>query len=143
MRGSIIGGGVILAVTLGFAAAQAQVPPEIAAKNKASAGKIDFTVGALYAALQPKEPYSGITVTRDAATGADPLQKIDVFEPTAKSPARPVMIFVHGGGFTRGDKKQTDNMLVWAVNHGMVGVLGGARADEKRAAQTTAAGASK
>ncbi len=61
-------------------------------------------------------------MTRDVATGPDPLQKIDVLEPTAKGPARPVMIFVHGGGFTRGDKAQTDNMLVWAVNNGMVGV---------------------
>ena len=109
-------------ICLSVSAAQAQVPPEIAAKNKASAGKIDFTVGALYTPLQPKEPYTGITVTRDVATGSDPLQMIDVLEPTAKGPSRPVMIFVHGGGFTRGDKKQTDNMLVWAVNHGMVGV---------------------
>jgi triacylglycerol lipase len=110
------------AALIGCTAAMAQVPPEIAAKNKASAGKIDFTVGALYAPLQPKEPYAGITVTRDLATGPDPLQKIDVFEPAAKGKARPVMIFVHGGGFTRGDKKQTDNMLVWAVDNGMVGV---------------------
>ncbi len=122
MRGLFRITAVGAAALIGCTAAMAQVPPEIAAKNKASAGKIDFTVGALYAPLQSKEPYSGITVTRDAATGPDPQQRIDVFEPTAKGPARPVMIFVHGGGFTRGDKKQTDNMLVWAVNHGMVGV---------------------
>ena len=122
MRRSMVSAGVALALAFGWTAAQAQVPPEIAAKNRASAGRIDFTVTALYTPLQPKEPYAGITVTRDLATGADPLQKIDVFEPTAKGPARPVMIFVHGGGFVRGDKKQTDNMLVWAVDHGMVGV---------------------
>jgi triacylglycerol lipase len=117
--GALALGAGIVAFT---AAALAQVPPEIAAKNKAAAGKIDFTVGALYAPLQPKPPYAGITVTRDVPTGPDPLQKIDVFEPSAKGPARPVMIFVHGGGFTRGDKAQVDNMLVWAVDHGMVGV---------------------
>jgi triacylglycerol lipase len=123
MRGSMIGFAAVLAGALGVAAAQAQVPPDIAAKNKASAGKIDFTIGAMYAPLQPKPPYAGITVTRDVATGTDPLQKIDVFEPAAKpSKGRPVMIFVHGGGFTRGDKAQVDNMLVWAVNNGMVGV---------------------
>lgn len=122
MRGLTGSVGVTLAVLLGWTVAHAQVPPEIAAKNKASAGKIDFTVGALYAPLQPKEPYAGVTVTRDVATGPDAQQRIDVFEPTAKGKARPVMIFVHGGGFVRGDKKQTDNMLVWAVDHGMVGV---------------------
>ena len=122
MRRSMGRAGLVLALAFGWTAAQAQVPPDIAAKNKASAGKIDFTVGALYTPLQPKPPYAGITVTRDVATGADPLQKIDVLEPTAKGRPRPVMIFVHGGGFVRGDKAQTDNMLVWAVNHGMVGV---------------------
>ena len=109
---------------LAFAAvALAQAPPEIAAKNKASAGKIDFTIGALYKSYYPKDPLAGMTVTRDVATGTDPLQKIDVFEPKARpSKAKPVMIFVHGGGFVRGDKNTTDNMLEWAVNHGMVGV---------------------
>jgi triacylglycerol lipase len=123
MRNLMAGAGAALLVLLGIAAAHAQVPPDIAAKNKASAGKIDFTVGAMYTPLQPKPPYAGITVTRDVATGTDPLQKIDVFEPTTKpAKARPVMIFVHGGGFTRGDKAQVDNMLVWAVNNGMVGI---------------------
>ncbi len=76
----------------------------------------------MYRPLYPKDPTAGMTVTRDVPTGADPLQKIDVFEPTAKGKPRPVMVFVHGGGFVRGDKAQTDNMLEWAVNHGMVGV---------------------
>ena len=119
---NLVGTAVLAAGLAVFAAAQAQVPPEIAAKNKATAGTIDLSIGALYAPYYAKDPLAGITVTRDVATGSDPLQKIDVFEPAAKGPARPVMIFVHGGGFVRGDKAQTDNMLAWAVNHGMVGV---------------------
>jgi triacylglycerol lipase len=119
---------------LGFAqAAQAQVPPEIAAKVHAACGKIDFSVMQAYGPLQPKEPYTGVDVTRDVAYGADPLQKLDVFDPQrsapqrddqrlAKATRRPVLIFVHGGGFTRGDKKQTDNMPVWGAANGMVGV---------------------
>lgn len=104
-------------------AAQAQVPPDIAAKLRAIGPKIDVSVGAIYAPLHPKEPYAGVTVTRDVAYGADPLQKLDVFAPTAKpAKPRPVLLFVHGGGFVRGDKKTTDNMVVWGVNNGMVGV---------------------
>ena len=102
--------------------AMAQVPPDIAAKLHAIGPKIDFSVGALYAPLQPKEPYVGVTVVRDLAYGPDELQKVDVFSPAAGGKPRPVLLFVHGGGFTRGDKRQTDNMLVWGVHHGMVGV---------------------
>ena len=104
-------------------AAAAQVPPDIAAKLKAIGPKIDVSVGALYAPLQPKPPYAGVSVTRDLAYGSDPLQKLDVFSPTAKpAKLRPVLLFVHGGGFVRGDKKTTDNMVVWGVDNGMVGV---------------------
>ena len=113
----------LAALTMGAAAAHAQVPPDIAAKIKAIGPKIDFSVGALYAPLQAKEPYAGVSVVRDVAYGADPLQKLDVFTPQAKSAKlKPVLLFVHGGGFVRGDKKTTDNMVVWGVNNGMVGV---------------------
>ena len=115
-----LGAAVVLAC--GVTPALAQVPPDIAAKIKAIGPKIDFSVMALYAPLQAKPPYPGVTVTRDVAYGSDPLQRLDVLEATASGKPRPVMLFVHGGGFVRGDKAQTDNMLVWAVNHGMVGV---------------------
>jgi triacylglycerol lipase len=129
MRTSIA---VIAALALA-GAAQAQVPPDIAAKVKASCGKMDFTVMQAYAPLQPKEPYTGVDVTRDVSYGPDPLQKLDVFEPQKSAPQhddqrlvrsakRPVLLFVHGGGFTRGDKKQTDNMVLWGAWNGMVGV---------------------
>jgi triacylglycerol lipase len=114
---------VLTALAIGAGAAQAQVPPDIAAKLRAIGTKIDPAVGAIYAPLQPKPPYAGITATRDVAYGADPLQKLDVFALTAKpAKPRPVLLFVHGGGFVRGDKKTTDNMVVWGVNNGMVGV---------------------
>jgi acetyl esterase/lipase len=114
---------VAAAVALSAGAGNAQVPPDIAAKIKQIGPKIDVSVGALYAPLQQKAPYAGITVTRDVAYGSDPLQTLDVFAPQAKpAKLRPVLLFVHGGGFVRGDKKSTDNMVVWGVNNGMVGV---------------------
>jgi acetyl esterase/lipase len=114
---------MVAALALIAGAAQAQVPPDIAAKIKAIGSKIDVAVGALYAPLQQKEPYAGVTVTRDVAYGSDPLQKLDVFAPQAKpAKPRPVLLFVHGGGFVRGDKKTTDNMVLWGADNGMVGV---------------------
>ncbi len=43
---------------------------------------------------------------RDVAFGSDPLQKLDVYAPTKSSALAPVILFAHGGGWKRGDKKQ-------------------------------------
>lgn len=51
------------------------------------------------AASTPKGPAAGAT---EYAYGTAPLQKIDFF--AAKSPRAPLLVFVHGGGWKRGDK---------------------------------------
>ncbi len=81
----------------------------------------------LYAPYHQREPYSGVKVSRDQAYGADPRHLLDVFEPQAAGAPRPVLVFVHGGGFVAGDKHRPgspyqDNVALWAVRHGMVGV---------------------
>ena len=50
-----------------------------------------------------------------------------MFTPDTSGALRPVLLFVHGGGFVRGDKHAAgspffDNVAVWAVRHGMIGV---------------------
>jgi len=81
----------------------------------------------LYGPQHEREPYQGVKVFRDQPYGADPRHLLDVFEPTARGSARPVLLFVHGGGFVAGDKHRPgspyqDNVALWAVRHGMVGV---------------------
>ena len=81
----------------------------------------------LYLPFHEREPYQGVTVSRDQAYGADPRHRLDVFEPQTAGPPRPVLLFVHGGGFVAGDKSRPgspyqDNVALWAVRHGMVGV---------------------
>ncbi len=53
-------------------------------------------------------------------------RRLDVFtQDGAKGKKRPVLLFVHGGGFTRGDKHgdfYPDNITLWAAKNGMVGV---------------------
>ena len=116
------------ALGLGVDVGASQVPPDLAAKIKAIGPNIDPSVGKLYAPLLESEPWPDVNVVRDQAYGSDPLQKLDVFTPKRDaSSLRPVLLFVHGGGFVRGDKHNpgtpfTDNQLVWAVRHGMVGV---------------------
>ncbi len=82
---------------------------------------------ALYAPLQEKEPYQGVKTERDVKYGAADRNLLDVFMPATASPSRPVLIFVHGGGFTAGNKRGPgspfyDNIMLWAVKNGFVGV---------------------
>ena len=104
----------------------AQVPVNIAKKVRAAGQAMDPTIGRLYAPMFPKEAWAGVNIQRDIAYGSDPLQKLDVFTPDgATGKQLPVLLFVHGGGFTRGDKHGAfypDNITLWAAKNGMVGV---------------------
>src|SRR5262252_464180 len=67
---------------------------------------IGKTIPATVEAFQPllrAAPKDGVTSLRDQAYGEDPRQILDVYRPTARSGA-PVVIFVHGGAYVRGDK---------------------------------------
>ncbi len=105
------------------------MPPDIAAAIKRIGPVIDPAgTAALFALLQKEEPYAGVTIARDEKYGADPRNRLDVFRPAkAEATARPILIFVHGGAFTGGDKHPPgnpfyDNIMLWAVANGMVGV---------------------
>lgn len=106
-------------------AAPAQVPPDIAEKTRAAGQTMDPGSGEPYAALFPPEAWAGVTIERDLAYGPDPLHKLDVYVSGQPGAKRPVLLFVHGGGFTRGDKHGAfypDNIPLWAAREGMVGV---------------------
>lgn len=104
------------------------MPSDIAAKLIEIGRVVDPEKTApLYAPLQEKEPYSGIKVARDIKYGTAERNLLDVFVPEGASRARPVLIFVHGGGFVRGNKRAPgspfyDNIMLWAARNGMVGV---------------------
>ena len=111
----------------------AQVPSEIAPQLAAIGRKVDtVATERLYAPLQPKPAATGLRIERDVRYGADAEQALDVFAPTGgKAGRRPVLVMVHGGGFVAGDKTIDeggrhspfyDNIMLWAVKNGMVGV---------------------
>lgn len=82
---------------------------------------------AVYAAEHQREPYSGVQVTRDVRYGDHERHRLDVFEGEDGLRDKPVFVFVHGGGFVGGDKHTpgtpyNDNVALWAVRNGMVGV---------------------
>ena len=107
----------------------AQIPAAIAASLRQLGAVIDPSATApLYAPLQAHEPYAAAAVTRDQSFGSHPLQRLDVFTPATPAPApRPILLFVHGGGFIRGDKRSADspfydNIMLWAAGSGLLGI---------------------
>lgn len=116
---------VIAAVSPGYA----QEQPDLAAKLQ-SLGRVTEprATAALYAPSLATQSYAGVRVTRDLGYGSDNGQRLDLFapEPMPAAPL-PVLVFIHGGGFVAGDKHAAgspfyDNVMLWAVRHGMVGV---------------------
>jgi acetyl esterase/lipase len=79
----------------------------------------------IYAPLIRRADKAGVTVVRDVAHGADPRQRLDVFVPDGAQGC-PVLIFVHGGAFTRGSKSTNgdfyDNVAYWFARQGFVAV---------------------
>jgi acetyl esterase/lipase len=105
------------------------MPEEIAWKLQELGRVIDPPKTApLYAPLQQKEPYPGVKTERDVKYGAAERNLLDVFTPETASSPRPVLIYVHGGAFTAGNKRGPngspfyDNIMLWAVKSGFVGV---------------------
>lgn len=69
-----------------------------------------------------------VCIRRDIAYGSDARQRFDLFTPAnAADPTRPLLVFVHGGGFVAGDKHSEgspfySNVGLWAVRNGCNGV---------------------
>ncbi len=109
-------------------AQQTPMPDDIAWKLLEIGRVIDVPkTAALYAPLQQKEPYAGVKAERDVKYGPADRNLLDVFTPETGSSARPVLIFIHGGGFVAGNKRNPgspfyDNIMLWAVKNGFVGV---------------------
>ena len=119
--------GLMVAATASQAQ-ESQMPAEIAARLSELGRVIDPPkTAALYATLQEKEPYQGVRIERDIRYGAADRNLLDVFMPETASSGRPVLMFVHGGAFVRGNKRMPgtpfyDNIMLWAVKNGFVGV---------------------
>jgi acetyl esterase/lipase len=114
---------------LAGAKAEGPMPDDIAWKLLEIGRTVEWTeTGALYAPLQEKEPYAGVKVERDVKYGPADRNLLDVFTPeTAAAQTHPVLIFIHGGALIRGNKREGggpyyDNIMLWAVKSGFVGV---------------------
>ncbi len=82
-----------------------------------------------YAELHARNEVAITRVHRDCAYAPDERHRLDVFAPPdgAAGRRRPVLMFVHGGGFVTGDKHRPgtpyyDNIGHWAAAHDCIGV---------------------
>src|SRR5471030_1876914 len=78
-----------------------------------------------YSAVLARCPKEGVSIRRDLPYGAHKRQVLDVYSPENPVDA-PVVVFVHGGAFTDGEKDRSpevySNVLIWFARHGIVGI---------------------
>ena len=108
-----------------------QLPPSVRASldsiGPAYQRDTDAAMLATASVFQPllkAAPKRGVSVTRGQAYGADPLQVLDVYQPTSARHA-PVVIFVHGGAYVAGDKdvgEHYGNVATWFARRGLLGI---------------------
>lgn len=81
-----------------------------------------------YAPLLAQAPEDGVQMLRGQAYGTHERQALDLFlpPPTAGRAPAPVVVFVHGGAYVRGERSlpggMYDNVLRWFARQGFVGV---------------------
>jgi acetyl esterase/lipase len=80
---------------------------------------------AAFRPLLKAAPKDGVLVTTNIAYGEDARQVLDVYQPIWRAGA-PVVIFVHGGAYVRGDKdaygEMYGNIAIWFARQGVLGI---------------------
>lgn len=99
------------------------VPDTIAAQLRALGTGFNLPqVQALYAPLLAAQLREGVHCMTDLPYGPHERHRLDVYTPTGPGP-HPVLVWLHGGGFIRGDKGQRSNIGWWGARQGFVTVL--------------------
>lgn len=98
---------------------------ETLARKLRAAGNDLPAVAALYADALARQDRSGVQVHANVAYGPNERHQLDIYQPQGPQPASgwPVVLFLHGGGFIRGDKGHRANLGYWLAQQGFVAVL--------------------
>jgi triacylglycerol lipase len=100
-------------------------PPDIAEALRHLGRVIDPPATArLYASVPRPEAGEAVDCLRDLPYGEDERHRLDVYRPRGLAPGQaPVLVFVHGGGFMRGDKAEREHIGLALARRGRVVVL--------------------
>ena len=103
--------------------AHGAMPAAIAQAIRAAGPVIDPPAAkALYAALLAEAPRGG-EIVRDIAYGPDERHRLDLYLPLGAGGPAPVVVFLHGGGFIRGDKADREAVGHYFSRHGVLAIL--------------------
>ena len=98
--------------------------PEVLAQLRSWGSRANMPeVKAFYSQRLAGQDRTGISVACDQPYGPHPRQQMDVYFPQTPGKDRPVLLFLHGGGFIRGDKADRANLGWWGAHQGFVTVL--------------------
>src|ERR1700741_4224899 len=83
------------------------------------------TTAAAFRPLLQSAPKDGVVVAKNIPYGEDARQILDVYQPIWRAGA-PVVIFIHGGAYVRGDKdaygEMYGNVATWFARQGVLGI---------------------
>jgi triacylglycerol lipase len=104
--------------------------PDIAAEIRGIGPQIEVVrTTLLYRTLHPANTPTQVQITRDLRYGPHERHALDLFRArdAVRAQPRPIVAFVHGGGFRAGAKQLPDqpfhdNVGIWAARSGLVGV---------------------
>jgi acetyl esterase len=97
--------------------------PSILSAIRAAGPVIDPPAAkALYARLLADAPRGG-AIQRDIVYGADERHRLDLYLPLGAGGPAPVLIFLHGGGFIRGDKAEREAVGHYFSRHGVLVIV--------------------
>jgi acetyl esterase len=77
---------------------------------------------AVYAPLLASQPREGVRLMADCRYGPHPRHTVDIYRPEHDGD-HPVLVWLHGGGFIRGDKAQRANIGWWGAREGFVTLI--------------------
>src|SRR5438105_3677953 len=104
----IVGSVALLCLAAGPALAMSKETAAVEAQVRAIGKRWDAEVlqktAPLYVPLLQKVSRQGLAIDKDIGYGADEKQKLDVYVAEKNSRNRPVVVYIHGGGLTGGDK---------------------------------------
>lgn len=101
---------------------------EISAMGRRLGPDVLAAVYALYRGEQDQRATAQPVAAADCAYGSDPRQVLDLYAPVGDDVQAPVLLWVHGGGFVRGDKASAEHPFNahvgrWAARAGMLGAV--------------------